>query len=340
MRAIHNPAADCHAPEFFLVRGVIADSAESPDRASALREAVVAGGHSLSLADSHGVAPRAAVHATEYLAFLATAHDRWSELAGSGPEVIGNVHPNRHTAAYPQSIVGQAGWHMADTACPIGSGTFDAACAAADVAVTAAQVLMDGEPVVYGLCRPPGHHAFADMAGGFCYLNNTAIAAQYLRGRYPRVAVIDVDVHHGNGTQGIFFHRADVLTVSIHTDPSHYYPFYWGYMNEHGAGEGEGFNVNYPLPQGANDSQWMGALGKALNFAAAYGPNALVIALGLDAHEHDPLHGANVTTTGFRRMGAALAELELPTLIIQEGGYLSSELGANLLAFLDGFEEA
>ncbi|MDH3378210.1 MAG: histone deacetylase family protein [Gammaproteobacteria bacterium] len=340
MRAIHNPAADRHAPRFFLVRGQIADSAESPARATALSAALVAGGHTLSLADSHGAAPRAAVHTTEYLAFLASAHDRWSELAGSGHEVISNVHPNRHTAAYPQSIVGQAGWHMADTACPIGSGTFEAACFAADVAVTAAQALMDGERVVYGLCRPPGHHAFTDMAGGFCYLNNTSIAAQYLRGGYPRVAIIDVDVHHGNGTQSIFYRRADVLTISIHTDPSHYYPFYWGYGNEHGAGAGEGFNVNYPLPQGANDSQWMGALGKALNVVAAYGPDAMVVALGLDAHEHDPLHGAHVTTTGFWRMGAAFAELELPTLIIQEGGYLSSELGANLLAFLGGFEEA
>ena len=162
--------------------------------------------------------------------------------------MIANVHPVRHAATYPTHIVGRLGWHTADTGCPIGPGTFAAACAATDVAATAAQMVLDGEDAVYALCRPPGHHAFRDVAGGFCFLNNSAVAAAHLRLKHERVAILDVDVHHGNGTQGIFYERPDVLTVSIHADPAFYYPYVWGYAHERGEGEGLGANLNIPLP--------------------------------------------------------------------------------------------
>ena len=244
-------------------------------------------------------------------------------------------------ATYPTHIVGKLGWHTADTGCPIGPGTWAGACAATDVAVTAAQMVMDGEDAVYALCRPPGHHAYRDMAGGFCFLNNSAIAAAHLRLKHERVAILDVDVHHGNGTQGIFYERPDVLTVSIHADPDRSTIRSSGAMpHERGAGPGLGTNLNIPLPIGTGDDGYMQALGVAEKTIKAFAPTALVVALGLDASEHDPLAGLAVTTAGFRRIGAAIARLGLPTVFVQEGGYLSDILGANLTATLAGFEEA
>ncbi len=254
--------------------------------------------------------------------------------------MIANVHPVRNAATYPTHIVGRLGWHTADTGCPIGPGTWAAACAATDVATTAAQLVLDGEDAAYALCRPPGHHAFSDIAGGFCFLNNSAVAAAQLRLKHERVAILDVDVHHGNGTQGIFYERADVLTVSIHADPAFFYPFVWGYAHERGAGPGLGANLNIPLPKGTGDDDYIKAIGEAEKTIRAFAPGALVVALGLDASEHDPLAGLAVTTDGFRRIGAAIARLGLPTVFVQEGGYFSDILGANLTAALGGFEEA
>jgi acetoin utilization deacetylase AcuC-like enzyme len=201
-------------------------------------------------------------------------------------------------------------------------------------------MVLDGEDAVYALCRPPGHHAFRDVAGGFCFLNNSAIAAAHLRLRHERVAILDVDVHHGNGTQGIFYERSDVLTVSIHADPAFYYPYVWGYAHERGAGEGLGTNLNIPLALGTKDDGYLAAFDAAARTIRAFAPGALVVALGLDASEHDPLAGFAVTTEGFRRIGAAIAQLGLPTVLVQEGGYLSDILGTNLTAVLAGFEAA
>ena len=162
--------------------------------------------------------------------------------------------------------------------------------------------MLGGAREAYALCRPPGHHAYADMAGGFCFLNNTAIAAQRLRSKHQRVAVLDVDVHHGNGTQGIFFERDDVLTVSIHADPDNYYPYFWGHAHETGVGKGHGFNLNLPLPLGSGDAPWLAAGDKALARIREFAPTALVVALGLDASESDPLQGLKVTGAGFHAM--------------------------------------
>jgi acetoin utilization deacetylase AcuC-like enzyme len=179
-----------------------------------------------------------------------------------------------------------------------------------------------------------------DLAGGFCFFNNSAIAAAHLRLKHERVAILDVDVHHGNGTQGIFYERGDVLTVSIHADPASFYPYVWGYAHERGAGAGLGTNLNIPLPIGTGDDGYLEALGKAQAMIAAFAPGALVVALGLDASEHDPLVGLAVITDGFRCIGQAIARLGLPTVLVQEGGYLSDILGANLTAVLGGFEDA
>jgi acetoin utilization deacetylase AcuC-like enzyme len=344
MQAVYDAGHAVHDPGFFLVRGRPTRSTELPERAERLLSGLQQGRHEMRAPERFGLGPVVAVHTPQYLRFLEEAHELWSKLDDAAAEIIPNIHPFRAPSGlapiYPAGIVGRAGWHMADTACPIGPATWEAAQLAADVALTAAKIVMAGERAAYALCRPPGHHAYADMAGGFCFLNNTAIAAQHLRQRHQRVAILDVDVHHGNGTQGIFWRRGDVLTVSLHADPSSYYPFFCGYASERGEGDGEGRNLNLPLSFGTGDDAYIAALASAERTIRLFAPGALVVALGLDASEQDPLGPLKVTTDGFERIGAAIARLGVPTVLVQEGGYLSPILGANLAAVLKGFETA
>ena len=284
-----------------------------------------------------GIAPIAAIHTPEYLRFLEHIHERWQRIPGASPEVVPNIHPDRRDFSYPASAVGQAGYHMADTACPIGADTWESIYWSAQSAVHAACCVIDGEPAAYGLSRPPGHHAFADIAGGFCFLNNSAIAAQKLRSRYERVAIVDVDLHHGNGTQGIFYRRNDVLTVSLHADPIRFYPFFWGHASERGEGSGLGYNCNLPLARGSGDAPFLDALEAGIQQVRAFAPGAIVVALGLDAFEGDPFGGLKLSTPGFAKVGAALAGLDLPTVIVQEGGYVCDGLSGNLELFFNGF---
>jgi len=236
-----------HDPQFFLVRGRVGKSAERPKRASILLEAAKRAGLEAVRAADQPDGPIRRVHTLDYLRFLEDASSQWQLLAGASSEVTANVHPNRYPATYPRSVVGRAGWHMADAACPLGPHTYKASRASANVAMHAATIVASGARDAYALCRPPGHHAYPDMAGGFCFLNNSAIAAEQLREHVERVAILDIDVHHGNGTQAIFYTRNDVLTLSVHADPIEYYPFYWGHGHERGAGVGEGHNLNLPL---------------------------------------------------------------------------------------------
>jgi acetoin utilization deacetylase AcuC-like enzyme len=338
MHVLYSDRHELHQPKSFLLRGRIVDLPETAIRASSIAAALREAGHRVGSPDDLGVAPREAVHTRDYLDFLATIWDRWQALPGTGPEIIANIHPGRHMAHRPEGTIGLLGWHTADTACPIVAGTWDAAVGAANAAAAAAALVREGERVAYALCRPPGHHAYADMAGGFCYLNNTAIAAAALRQRFARVAVLDIDVHHGNGTQGIFWERADVLTVSIHADPAAYYPWYAGYADERGAGAGEGFNLNLPLPHGSGDPAMLAAVDSALGRVHAFDPEALVVALGFDAHENDPLGVQKVTTGGFAEIARRIARLGRPTVLVQEGGYGTADLPRNALAFLAAFE--
>ncbi len=338
MKAIFDAAHRAHDPQFSLQRGKVRRSNEQPERADRLLAGLKKGDHELLAPQRFGLGPVNAIHTSEYLHFLSEAHEAWMTQGDCGPEVVANVHPSRNSATYPASIVGRAGWHMADATSPIGPQTWAAVQLAADVALTATEFVMAGERAAYALCRPPGHHAYADMAGGFCFLNNSAIAAQRLRRQHDRVAILDIDVHHGNGTQGIFYHRGDVLTVSIHADPHKLYPFFWGHASERGAGAGEGCNFNLPLPHGSGDDVFLAAIEQAAARIRMFTPGAVVLALGLDASEQDPYKALAVTTAGFERAGAAAARLGLPTAIIQEGGYLSPILGDNLAAALRGFE--
>lgn len=340
MKAFLDPRQSAHDPRHFMANGTLLANPEVPARVDILRQGAEAAGLAFEAPRDHGQGPIAAVHSAEYLTFLRTIHARWQRIEGAGAEVIPNIHPASRTDSYPRSAVGQAGYHQADTACPISAETWAAAYWSAQTALSGAEAIVQGARAAYALCRPPGHHAFADLAGGFCFLNNAAIAADDLRARGLRPAILDVDVHHGNGTQGIFYARGDVLTVSIHADPVRFYPFFWGHASERGEeGAGRGANLNLPLPRGTDDTGYMRALATALERIDDFGADVIVVALGLDAHEDDPFQGLRVTTPGFRAIAAAIAGLGLPLLLVQEGGYVSDALGRNLTSFLTGITE-
>ena len=237
----------------------------------------------------------------------------------------------------PTGIQGQAGYYMATNSAPIAEGTWIASLASADIALTAASALLSGETAAYALCRPPGHHAFSDLAGGFCYLNNIAIAASHLTQRWPQLAILDIDVHHGNGTQSIFYESNDVLFVSLHGDPSDYFPFFAGYADETGSGLGANKNLNLPLPKGAGDAEFLVALEVALKKIRDHKPGALLVSLGFDGFEKDPIGCLNITNACFGEIARRVSGLELPTLLVQEGGYDVPSLESNLSSFLDGF---
>ncbi len=282
-----------------------------------------------------------AVHDAEYLQFLKTAAQEWSEDKSRSTEVVPHIHPVRYGRGKPTSLMGRAGYYMNGTNCPIGADTFSAAYASAQTAIAGATLILEGERAVYALCRPPGHHAHADMAGGFCYLNNVAIAAQVLtEGFAAPVAILDIDVHHGNGTQEIFYRRSDVFCASIHADPTSCYPFYQGYADERGEGDGLGWNLNVPLPKGSGNVEVLRAVGSICDRARELHCAAIVVALGFDGHEEDPIGQFRISTPGFEAIARCIERTDLPVLLVQEGGYDSGRLGSYLGAFLQPFIQA
>lgn len=339
MLVLYTEQQALHAPREVMRLGQFGPARDLPKRMTIIRDAVAAAGHALGEPAEHGMSPIAAVHTPEYLDFLTVAYDEWHRLPNVAEDVLPHTFPVRDMKTYPRSIVGRAGYHMQDLVAPIGRGTFTAARASANLAADAARRVLDGAPAAYALCRPPGHHAYRDMGGGACFLNNAAIAAQYLRRGMDRVAVIDVDVHHGNGTQSIFFDRPDVLFVSLHRDPVDYWPYLIGYAHERGLGAGAGFNLNLPLVASTDDAAYLEALDVACSRILAFAPDALVVSLGVDAHIDDPSSGLRLSDRGFRRIGARLAMLKLRTVLVQEGGYNCDRIAGSVTAFLDGFSD-
>lgn len=340
MKAIFDDRQWKHQPRHFMANGAILPNPEQAERINRLQAGAEAAGCVFAAPQDAGLGPIAALHSAEYLYFLENIYTRWRRIDGAGEEVIPNIHPGNRTDSYPKSAVGQAGFHQADTSCPIAEGTWEAAYWSAQSAITGADLILGGDASAYVLSRPPGHHAFGDLAGGFCFLNNSGIAAERLRAKGLRPAMLDVDVHHGNGTQGIFYNRGDVLTVSIHADPERFYPFFWGHAHERGEGAGLGYNLNLPLARGTGDDDYLKTLDLALTRIRAFGADVIVVALGLDAFIDDPFKGLAVTTGGFARIGAAIARTGLPSLFVQEGGYLCDELGDNLASVLNGYQDA
>ena len=349
MKAVVSDRHRAHDPKFETYLGVPVPANEVPERAEAIRAALIAdGGYELVVPTGHGLEPILAVHDPGLVRFLEEA---WPEVERQRIDrefLVADTYPTRSmfagmsdgfVASRPETeaIGGRAGWWGLDSSNPIVAGSYDAARSAVDVALTTVDFVLAGETVAYGLCRPPGHHAAAAMAGGYCFFNNAAIAAQSIVDRTgERVAILDVDIHHGNGTQQIFWRRGDVQYASLHADPKRLYPFFLGYPDERGEGPGAGANLNLPQPLRADDRTYIGDLERALDWIDSAPGSIVVVSLGFDTYEHDPIGDLALTTAGYAEMGRHVAGLGRRLVILQEGGYFVPDLGANAVAWLGG----
>jgi acetoin utilization deacetylase AcuC-like enzyme len=326
-----------------LIDGKLLPCFEKPERAELIiaRVREVGLGEVLAPAE-HGPGPLRRVHAEPFLRFLEGAWEAWVAEHGAY-DALPLCWPTRGLRQIePDSIDGKLSYFSFDAGTPITAGTWQAARSSADVALSGADLIAAGdERAAFALCRPPGHHAASDCYGGYCFLNNAAIAAQALLDRgAARVAILDVDYHHGNGTQAIFYERSDVLFLSLHGDPRQEFPYFLGHADETGAGAGAGYNRNYPLPWGTGFDVWSAALDDACRRIAAFGPDALVVSLGVDTFEGDPISRFRLQAEDFPQVGARLAQLGLPSLFVMEGGYAIEPIGRNAVAVLTGFTEA
>lgn len=348
MKAFFSEEQLLHTPQQFMRLGRLSAPTDLPSRAESLQGALAARGIKVEAPADYGRKPLESIHSADYLDYLETAYARWQSQKAPGvdpgPEVLPNLSPyyngrieqsGRGPCPSP-SIVAQTGYYLSDLSCPIGPQTWRSALRSTHSAVAAADHVAATGGMAYALCRPSGHHAHRDRAGGFCYLNSSAAAASRLLQTWSKVAVLDVDAHHGDGTQNIFYHRSDVMTVSLHADPSAYYPFYTGYAHERGHGPGEGHNLNLPLPHGSGNAPFLAALDTALTALGGYAPEALVLALGFDTYKDDPISVLKLDIDAYRDIGARVASLGVPTVVVQEGGYMVQAIGPALDAFLQG----
>ena len=281
------------------------------------------------------------IHEPEFVEFLEHCWEEWAAMGFKG-EAIPTIAPVRGMQQrVPSHIEGKMGYYCLAWETSISNGTWEAARASVNVALTAQKLMADGEKSAFALCRPPGHHAAADMYGGYCFINNAAVCAQAFRDQgADRVAILDVDFHHGNGTQDIFYNRSDVMFCSLHGDPREAFPHFLGYADETGSGDGEGFNHNYPMGPGTPYSSWGEALEDACKKISAYSPDAVVVSLGVDTFERDPISFFKLNSEDFMDYGKTIAALNLPTLFVMEGGYAVEEIGINAVNVLQGFEGA
>jgi acetoin utilization deacetylase AcuC-like enzyme len=347
MKAFYHPDQARHDPKQFMRYGRICEATDVPARTEELLKALARLGIQPALPKDYGRGAIEAVHTTSYLNYLETAYRRWVQLPGHGPEVLPNTFPYWNADPSQDSrppcptdqLLAQTGYYVGDLASPIGEQTWLSALRSSHTATAGADALLAGEGLAYSLCRPSGHHSRADRASGFCYINNAAVAAQRLRQGFGKVAILDIDAHHGDGTQQIFYRRNDVLTVSVHVDPDHYNPFFSGRTNERGFGAGEGFNLNLPLAPESGDAEYIAATQRGLEAVSNFGAKALVVALGFDTHVEDPLSLVRVSTAAFRRAGEEIGTANMPVLVIQEGGYQISVIGDCLQGFLSGLRE-
>jgi acetoin utilization deacetylase AcuC-like enzyme len=339
MRVIANPQQAVHCPEFEFFRGRKVPCFEMPARAEIVLQAIHNAGLEIEEPRKFTDETLLRVHSARYLTFLQGAWDEWLASGNEG-DAFPCVWPRgMRVDRTPQNFVARMGLFSFDTGSPLCAGTWLAARSGADCALTAADLLATGEKNVFVLTRPPGHHAGSEFFGGYCFLNNAAIAAQSLRDcGAKRVAILDVDFHHGNGTQEIFYQRGDVFFASIHGNPDTEYPFYLGYADETGGGEGAGCNLNLPLPAGSSAASWFDALAVALQRITDFAADALIVSLGVDAFEGDPISKFHLQTSDYRRLGERLHRLGLPRLFVLEGGYAVAEIGSNVIACLQGSE--
>jgi acetoin utilization deacetylase AcuC-like enzyme len=333
-----------HHPEREIESSRFQEPYEHPERAEIIRaELATDEAFEFIAPDEWGIDPITAVHDPGLVAFLKTAWHEYQQAHGYVHDVVPDVfalpalREGMGPAAEPTEIGMRLGWWCFETTTPLTHGTYDAARSSVDVALTAADHVLAGDPVAYGLCRPPGHHAARAAYGGYCFFNNAAIVAHHVATTTgTKVSVLDVDYHHGNGTQQIFYDRADVQFVSLHGDPARAYPYLTGFRDETGAGAGLGTTSNYPLPEEADDDTFLDALAAACGEVAAFGADFVVVSLGLDTYFDDPICDLAVTADGFDASGRMVRDLALPTVVLQEGGYATEELGENTRRWLEG----
>lgn len=337
MKVFYSDTHRLHHPPFEIFDGGLRTPyMENPDRMDQILRAL----RGVRWADivtpmDFGLSPILAVHDHAYLDFLASAWTEWLDTEPKDPTtLLPATFALRRTPQIPKSILGRAGYYMMDLSACIVEGTYQAVLASANCALGAARVVAEeGERSAFGLCRPPGHHAGKDYAGGYCFVNNTAVSANWLSSR-GRVAVLDIDYHAGNGTQDIFYDRDDVFTISVHADPDFEYPNFIGFADERGRGRGFGYHHNFPLPAGTDDASYFKTLDRAIKLISEFEPDYLVVSAGMDIYADDPLGTIKVTTNGIGEIGRRIALLGLPTVVVMEGGYANEALGKNILAFL------
>ncbi len=345
MRVFHSPKHGLHEPPFEVFSGRPGPSWEVAARANVIRDALAADpAFALELPSEHGLEPVLAVHDPGLVRFLAGAWDAWRATGETSDGFMADtvLHPGLRgrdgaLAPEPRAAGGRIGYWCFDTATAITAGTWEAARAAADVAISAADAVLTGDPVAYGLCRPPGHHAGRSLFGGYCYLNNAALAVERLvRAGAGRVGILDVDYHHGNGTQQIFWERGDVPYASLHGDPGRAYPYFTGHADETGGGPGVGAIFNQPLPAGIDDAAYLVALDRALDWLGGRHDGIVVVSLGIDTFGLDPLCDFALTTPGYHEMGRRVAATGARLVVLQEGGYHLPDLGENVRQWLRG----
>jgi acetoin utilization deacetylase AcuC-like enzyme len=339
MKAFYHPDSELHTPEWYLADGTVRPCPDNPARPSRILDALRAEKFDIHSPAADSWPALRIVHTTDYLDYLQHIHTRWTAHFKNNAPVIPDTFARRPNMKCPRDPIAQVGFYCFDMAAPIVAGTWSAAFAGAASAASAAQAIVNGDPAAYALCRPPGHHAGTDYCGGFCYLNNAAVAAQHLRlAGMSRVAILDVDYHHGNGTQDIFYDRNDVLFISLHAEPDTQYPYFWGHADERGTGPGHGYTANFPLPRGTSESNWFKTLAHALFVTAAFNPDALVVSLGVDTFEGDTVGDFAISMDGFSALGRRLANMKLPTVLIQEGGYYLDAVGPCVAHVLHQFQ--
>lgn len=341
MRTVYSPFHARHGGNVELNSGEVVAAYELPRRAEIVRARIEEVGLGEVVPPvEHDLTTALRVHAPAYLDFLPRAFPLW-RAAGRDGSAMPFVWPlpGLRADVAPDDIDGLLGFYSFDGGATFVEGTWDAVKASHDVALTAASLVHDGARAAFALCRPPGHHAMTRFAGGYCYLNNAAVAAEWLRAAgAERVAILDIDYHHGNGTQEIFYARGDVLVVNVHADPRVEYPYFLGHADERGAGEGIGFNLNLPLPHGTGFPVWSAALEAACEAVAAFAPGRLVVSLGVDTFVEDPISRFCLESADYPAIGRRIAELGLPTLFVMEGGYAVEAIGVNAVGVLAGFE--
>jgi acetoin utilization deacetylase AcuC-like enzyme len=328
---------------FELIDGQLMPPFERPQRA----ENVLARVREVGLGDvrgpdDFGLDPVRRVHAAEFVDFLRTAHDEWKAVHGDTDALPLNWPCRGFRQKLPESIDGRLSYYSFDAGTPITAGTWTAITSSVNVALTGARRLKDGgDRAVFSLCRPPGHHAARDLYAGYCFFNNVAVAAQwFLDQGAGKAAILDVDYHHGNGTQMIFYDRAEVLFVSLHGHPAQEYPFFLGFEDETGDGDGEGFNTNYPMRWGTAWDDYGQSLDRGIARIADYGPDVLLVSLGVDTFKKDPISQFELESQDYIEIGRRIEGLGLPTQFVMEGGYAIDEIGVNTVNLLTGFEAA